>query len=119
MLQAVPAACAISWYHVLEGEPGETHVLEIEKQRTHVGKTMPCLPSPNFTIFIGGMFTIPEWWFMDCMEYYIYVYIYGLYMDYFYIWNISGLYMDYFYMWNISGWWYTYPMMTFQIDGKS
>jgi len=106
MLQAVPAACAISWYHVLEGETGETHVLEIEKQRTHVGKTLPCLPSPNFTIFIGGMFTIPEWWFMDCMEYYIYVYIYGLYMDY-------------FYMWNISGWWYTYPMMTFQIDGKS
>jgi hypothetical protein len=100
MLQAVPAACAISWYHVLEGETGETHVLEIEKQRTHVGKTMPCLPSPNFTIFIGGMFTIPEWWFMDCMEYYIYVYIY---MDYIWIIFIYGIYLDYIWIIFICG----------------
>ena len=30
-------------------------------KKNHGGKTMPCLPSPVISIFIGGMFTIPKW----------------------------------------------------------
>ena len=50
----------------------------------HVGKRMPCLPSPRkITIFIGGMITIPKWVVygivlptLPIVFPYIYIYVY-------------------------------------------